>query len=68
MKRQDLWARLAWVSRSVDALAVKAIEVFRQANYGWTRTQADDLARQITKGECGALSGIFHARREDAQT
>ena len=53
VQRQDLWARLAWVSRSLDALAVKAMDVFRQANYGWTRTQADDLARQIAKGETG---------------
>ena len=58
VQTSDLWARLAWVSRSLNALAVKAMVVFRQANNGWMTTQADDLARQIAKGGTGRARNV----------
>ena len=58
VQTSDLWARLAWVSRSLNALAVKAMVVFRQANNGWMTTQADDLARQIAKGGTGGARNV----------
>ena len=51
MQRRDSWARLARTSRGLWGLAVKATEVCRQAKFGRMRTQAEELARQIEKGD-----------------
>ena len=53
MQRRELWARLARVSRGLWTLAVKAKEVCRQAKFDWMRRQAEELARQIEKGDPG---------------
>ena len=59
--RRDLWARLAWVSPGLEALAM---EVSRQPKVGWMRTQAEkfgeaDREGRETGGGCGILSGIW---------
>ena len=41
------------MSRCLWGLAVKATEVCRQAKFGRMRTQAEELARQIEKGDPG---------------